>query len=223
LVEPVDDFSISNPPSHPLLLNDLAESFLESGFDIRQLEKRILMSATYQRTSTPKGTNKFDLRNYSRQIVRPLMAEVVLDCLNQALGTEEDFGRAGRKGATAIEIGTNKLSGDVGRAMQFFGRGNRKTICDCDRQTGGDLRQYIFLVNDDFVHKKIDQGTVRQMLLLDNDGIASELYLRFFARSPTADEVQIVKKHLTDSENRGTALLDLVWAMVNAREFLTNH
>jgi len=88
IVDPVDDFSVANPPSHPKLLNELADRFRETGFNIRQLEKQILMSATYQRSSTPHEFNRNDRRNFSRQYVRPLLAEVALDAINKALGTD---------------------------------------------------------------------------------------------------------------------------------------
>ena len=89
LVDPVDDFSVTNPPSHPKLLDELAQRFRRSKFDIRDLERHILTSDAYQRASTPNETNRDDHRNFARQHVRPLLAEVALDAINKALGTSE--------------------------------------------------------------------------------------------------------------------------------------
>ena len=48
IVEPVDDFSLANPPANPKLLDALAKDFIEHKFDIRQIERTILLSRTYQ-------------------------------------------------------------------------------------------------------------------------------------------------------------------------------
>ena len=91
LVNPVDDFSLANPPTNARLLDALAEDFVEHGYDIRKLERTILVSRTYQLGYETNATNKFDKNNYSHAYVRPLMAEEVVDVLNAALGVDETF------------------------------------------------------------------------------------------------------------------------------------
>ncbi len=223
IVDPVDDFSVTNPPSHPELLHDLAARFRESNFDIRELEKQILMSATYQRSASPNEFNGEDRRNFSRQYVRPLLAEVALDAVNKALGTSEDFGNFAREGALAIEVGTNQLSGDAERTLQVFGRGRRESTCDCDRRTESDLRQFIFLANDKSIIRKIQNGSIRNLLLLENDQLVRQLYLRILGRRPDVQEIDIGVKHLSEGAAREQAFDDLVWALLNTREFITNH
>src|SRR5206468_7821654 len=92
LVDPVDNFSVANPPTNARLLDALARDFIEHNFDIRYIERTILNSRTYQLSSTPNTTNQFDKNNFAHGYVRPLMAEVVVDVLNSALGTSENFG-----------------------------------------------------------------------------------------------------------------------------------
>ena len=222
-VNPVDDFSLANPPSHPQLMNQLAAEFRRSGFDIRKLEKRILMSAAYQRTSTPTKSNIADQRNFSRQYVRPLLAEVALDTINKALRTQQDFGRNARKNSLAIEIGSNKLTGAAGRVLQVLGRGERESLCDCDRRTENDLRQFTFLTNGKMIHKKISETPLRKLLKLENPELVDKLYLHFLGRKPTAAEASISLEHLFRMKRREQAFDDLVWALLNTREFLTNH
>src|SRR5205823_2941573 len=82
LVEPVDNFSVANPPSNAKLLDALAKGFVEHGHDLRWLERLILHSRTYQLSSTPNRTNLRDRTNYSRALARPMLAEVVVDVLN---------------------------------------------------------------------------------------------------------------------------------------------
>ncbi len=223
-VNPVDDFSMANPPSHPELLDKLALAFYDSKFDIRKLEKQILMSETYQRTSTPNQSNLTDNRNFSRQYVRPLLAEVALDTINKALATRQNFGQATRKNSLAIEIGGNKLTGHAGRILQILGRGKRESLCDCDRRTESDLRQFTFLTNDQAIHEKIAESPLRKKFLkLDDGQLVTRLYLQFLSRKPTAKEKQIALEHLKRAAKRDTAFDDLVWALLNTREFLTNH
>lgn len=223
LVDPVDDFSVTNPPSHPQLLDELAQRFRQSNFDIRDLEKRILMSAAYQRSAAPNESNRDDRRNYSRQQVRPLLAEVALDVLNQALGTTEDFGTVARQGALAIEVGTNEVPGEAGRALQVFGRGKREATCDCDRRYHSDLRQFVFLINDRSIMEKIKAGNIRELLTFGDRRLVDRLYLRLLGRRPDTAESAVGVSHLSDAERRETAFDDLAWALVNTREFITNH
>jgi hypothetical protein len=223
LVDPVDDFSVTNPPSHPRLLDELAQSFRESNFDIRDLERRILMSATYQRSATPNESNRDDRRNFARQYVRPLLAEVALDAVNKALGTSEDFGTVARQGALAIEVGTNQIQGDAGRALQVFGRGQRESTCDCDRRTENGLRQFIFLANDKSIVEKIQKGSIRELLALCDQNLVTQIYLRILGRNPDATEAEFAVRHLNDADSREAAFDDLVWALLNTREFITNH
>src|SRR5436305_595678 len=92
LVEPVDDFSVANPPTNARLLDALARDFVEHGYDVRHLERTILNARTYQLSAVPNATNKFDKNNFARGYVRPMMAEAVVDVFNDALGVAEKLG-----------------------------------------------------------------------------------------------------------------------------------
>src|SRR5205823_8466121 len=113
VVHPVDDFSLANPPSNPKLLDALAKEFVDSKYDIRKLERTILLSRTYQLSSTPNETNKLDKNNYSHCYVRPLMAEAVVDVLNAAIGVSENFGNDAPAGVRAVEVGASRVAGQV--------------------------------------------------------------------------------------------------------------
>src|SRR5262249_9470187 len=149
IVHPVDDFSLANPPSNGKLLDALATSFVETGYDVRALERAILRSRTYQLSSTANETNRFDRNNYARAYVRPLMAEGVVDVVNGALGTSEKWGPEVRPGARAIEIGASRVqNGAVAYAFRVFGRPPRSTACDCERAMEPGLPQKLFLMAD---------------------------------------------------------------------------
>ena len=91
LVDPVDDFRASNPPSHPELLDALAADFTRSGFDLRHLIRTIMASRTYQLAAEPNDTNAGDDTNFSHAIVRRLSAEQLLDSMSAALAAPLHF------------------------------------------------------------------------------------------------------------------------------------
>src|SRR5262249_18875876 len=134
LVEPVDGLSAANPPSHEGLLDALAKDFVEHGYDIRRLERSILQSRTYQLSSMTNASNARDRTGFAHALPRVLLAEVVIDALNGALGATEDFGPDVPQGAKAVEVAPSRLkNADLARIFRIFGRPARATICDCER------------------------------------------------------------------------------------------
>jgi hypothetical protein len=156
IVRPVDDFSPANPPTNARLLDALARDFVASKYDIRRLERRILESRVYQLSSTPNETNRSDLNNHSHSYVRPLLAEVVLDVLGDALGIPEDFGPDAPPGRRAIEVGSIRLGSlDASYALRVFGRSERSQPCDCERSTEPSLPQTLYRMADPVVLRKL--------------------------------------------------------------------
>src|SRR5262249_35733474 len=126
LVEPVDSFALGNPASNEPLLDALARDFVAHRYDIRHLEETILNSRTYQVSSRTNETNQLDRRNYSHGYVRPLMAEVVVDVLDDALGVTEAWKNDAPPGARAIEVGATRIANPtVAYCFRLFGRSPR--------------------------------------------------------------------------------------------------
>ncbi len=229
LVNPVDDFSLANPPTNSRLLDALAADFIKSGYDIRKLEHTILMSRTYQLSYVPNETNKFDKNNYSHAYVRPLMAEQVVDVLNAAMGVEEKF--TGQEeaplGTKMVELGSSRLNGSVAYALRIFGRPPRTTACDCERATEAALPQTLFRMTDVAVMGKFTAADGRVLKLakskLTNEELVDEAFLATLSRLPTAKERADGLDHLKDAKNRTEGVTDLIWALVNTREFILNH
>src|SRR5205085_336097 len=91
IVDPVDDFKSTNPPTHPELLKALAKDFGESGYDLKHLMRTIVQSRTYQLSATPNENNKDERINYSHAQPRPLEAAVLLDAITSTTGVPEKF------------------------------------------------------------------------------------------------------------------------------------
>ena len=156
LVDPVDNFSLANPPSNARLLDALARDFVAHKFDLRRLERTILNSRVYQLSSALNETNKLDRNNYSHSYLRPLLAEVALDVLNSALGVTENFGNDAPPGSRAIEVGASRVQGpNLALAFRIFGRPSRAVVCDCERVAEPSLPRTLYLMTDPAVLQKL--------------------------------------------------------------------
>jgi hypothetical protein len=228
LVNPVDDFSQANPPTNPRLLDALAKDFVESGYDVRKLERTILTSRTYQLSAKPTESNQFDKNNYARSYVRPLMAEQVVDVLNAAIGVDEQFGADAPAGKKMTEVGASRLTNaNLAYVLRVFGRPPRTTACDCERSAELALPQTLFRMTDPALTQKLRSPANRAAKLVrekKSDGEAvEELFLAALTRPPTDQEKAKAVEYVKGERNRTEALQDVMWALINTREFILNH
>jgi hypothetical protein len=226
LVMPVDSFSAANPPSNEPLLDALAKDFIEHNFDIRHLERVILSSRTYQLSSRPNATNAEDRGNYARAYARRLMAEVVVDALDAALGTIEDRGAGLPPQCRAIEVAPNRVRNEyLATIFRTFGRPARTTTCDCERSSEPAVPQTLFLMSDPALLKKLTAGRLPKLLAeKKTDGeVIEELFLATLSRTPDERERTAALAHVADKKDRTKAFAGVLWALINTREFILNH
>ncbi len=228
IVHPVDDFSLANPPSNQPLLDVLAHDFVQGKYDLRALERKILLSRTYQLSAIPNESNRFDRTSYSHAYVRPMMAEVMVDVLNAALGATETFGPEMPAGSRAIEVGASRVQNNtVNYAFRIFGRPPRTSACDCERAAEPGLPQKLFLMADPTVQQKLQapQGRVRRLLAAEKDDnkVLDELVLATLSRLPTPKERSRFADYRAAAKDRQSAFLDTMWALINTNEFVFNH
>ena len=227
LVDPVDNFSVANPPSNEPLLDALAQDFIAHKYDIRHLERTILLSRTYQLAALPNDTNKQERNLFSRSYPRRMMAEIVVDVLNCALGATENFGPEVPPDVKAIEVAPNRLqqNPNLANVFRLFGRPPRTSTCDCERASEPALPQTLYLMTDQGVLTKITDGRLKTLLASKktNEEIVEELYLATLSRLPSAREKQRLTEYVAGRPNRQAAFIDVTWALINAREFILNH
>jgi hypothetical protein len=226
LVDPVDSISVANPPSNERLLEALARDFVDHRYDLRHLERTILTSRVYQLTAVPNATNGQDRTNYSHAQPRRLMAEVVMDALNTALGTVEDFSNDAPKGARAIEVASNRVqSTNARQVFRIFGRPTRTATCDCERPAEPAVPQTLFLMSDPALLKKIESGRLKNLLVetKTDEEVLDELFLATLTRLPTEKEKTAALAHIDKSADRRNAFVETLWALINTREFILNH
>ncbi|MEQ8789820.1 MAG: DUF1549 and DUF1553 domain-containing protein [Pirellulaceae bacterium] len=229
VVNPVDDFNAANPPSNPQLLDWLAQDFIESGFDLKHLHRRILNSRTYQLSWQPNESNRLDERNFSHALLRRMPAEVVLDAINQVTGGWDDFGSSNApQGTRAINLAPSRLRGGGPEyALAIFGRPLRTQTCDCERSIETGLAQAMYLLNDEDVNAKIARkdGKLASQVeqIADDRALVEELYLGTLSRYPRDEEMLSSLEFLGQAKDRRQGAEDLLWSLLNLREFVFNH
>jgi len=225
IVEPEDDMRETNPPANPELLNSLSDHFIASGFDMKELIRTICRSRTYQLSALPNDFNANDKQNFSRYYPRRLSAEVLYDAFHIVTDTSENFGGmpAGTKAMQLVD------ASNATYFLQVFGQPKGDTACECERSMDANLAQSLHLLNGREIQEKIGREGARSARLATetarpDDERIRELYRWVFAREPNAEELEValayLKKH-ADNVRRGYE--DVVWALINTKEFQFNH
>jgi hypothetical protein len=151
IVEPVDDFRDSNPPANAELLAALADRFVQSGFDQKELIRTILKSRTYQLSSRSGPEGDREARYFARYPARLLSAEQLLDAIGAVTGVPEDFpGLPAR--TRAGQLPSPELGGHF---LKVFGQPSRETVCDCERGKEPKLTQPLTLLNGTLITQKL--------------------------------------------------------------------
>ena len=237
LIEPEDDVRDSNPPTNPELLAALEQHFIESGFDLKELVRIITRSSAYQISSVPNEHNLADRQNYSRFYPRRMQAEVLLDSIDDLTGAKTTFANL-PPGTRAVALPDNSYN-KASAFLQVFGRPNSTSVCECERVQSSSLAQSLHLMNSAEMKSKLAAAGGRAQQLATADASledrVKELYLAAFARKPRVNELQTAVKYVqtppTDAEGnpldeKQAALAnfrDLIWALINTKEFLFNH
>ena len=224
IVDPVDDFRASNPPTNGPLLDALAQDFRQHAFDLKHLMRTIMRSHVYQLSSLPNEQNVHDTQNYARAYRRRLPAEALLDAVLDATGTSQTL-QGMPAGSRATQAWNNRLSSHF---MDAFGRPNASADCPCERDTQTSVVQALHLMNAESLQKKIahKEGRAARLATSDRtpDKIVEELYLATYNRLPTAEERSIATAAFAAKDaTRQTAAEDVLWALLNSAEFVFNH
>jgi len=221
IIDPVDDLRTTNPPINPGLLDALTKDFVEHGFDVRHLMRRIVTSRTYQLSSIANETNQHDTMNFSHAIPRRIPAEALLDSLVQATGVAEQFGGA-PAGFTAAQLPDAEVTSEF---LALFGKPQRMEACECERDNESNMLQALHFINGNSILRRVTDPNSRVAQLLKanmtDESLIEELYLWSLARRPTPEETVVGQKHIQAyGTDRAAAAQDLMWGLLNSRDFV---
>lgn len=232
IIDPPDDLSPLNPPTHPELLEALCRGFIEHGYDLKWLHRSVLNSRTYQQSSLSTRDNAADHANYASFPLLRLPAEVLLDALDQATGTTENMDMKYYHWPAAlrtVEIPYTPRNEFVAFMIEQFGRPARNSSvqCDCERQSDASLLQVLSLANHPRVRQKIADpaGRVAEILKLTTDDRArvEEIYLSTVCRHPDDGEIQACLEYVREAASPELGWQGVMWSLINTREFLLRH
>ncbi|MBI2808154.1 MAG: DUF1549 domain-containing protein [Planctomycetes bacterium] len=223
LVEPIDDLRDSNPPTNPALWKALVGEFIAKKYDRKHLMRLILNSRAYQLSSATRPTNEKDQRFYSHYYARRLPSEVLHDAIYTLTGVADEFPGYPR-GLRAVQVPDPNALSPFFRA---FKRSERLTACACERASEVNLAQTLHLFGGDPNVGKIraSYGRLARMLKTQKTDreLIDELMTVALSRLPTEAERKRIDEHVARTNNRQVAFADLMWALMNTKEFLFNH
>lgn len=230
LVDPIDDVRETNPASNPELLQFLSKELIESGFDQKHLIKIITNSITYQLSSDPGlvlniGT---DL-TFARAKVMRYPAEVIIDAAHKSMSIESEFSDSFKSksaitmpGVDSVHLSKNPHEND--KFLKIFGKPARLTNSDAERSNETTLAQVFELTAGKTLNTILShqENKIGQLLKNGKDDleIIDELYWSILTRPPVDEEWSAFLSYLNLSSNRRSALEDVAWSLLNAKEFL---
>jgi len=222
LVEPVDDLRATNPPVNEPLLNALADYMRDLDYDLKAFTRTLLNSRVYQLASQTNVSNARDRQNFSHALDRALPAEVLLDAICQTTEVPHKFS-GWPVGVRAIQLWDNRMPSYF---LRVFGRPGRDSVCSCDRDQAPSITQALHLMNSTKITEKVHHrhGRARRLAESDKnpDEIIEELFLATLSRYPTKRERKLTRQTFAETDRR-TATEDILWALLNSREFISNH
>jgi hypothetical protein len=230
IVDPLDDMRVTNPPTNPELLDGLAKDLIDNKYSLKHLIKTICKSRTYQLSSVPNDFNKHDKHAYARYYPKRMAAEVLFDAVCQVTNVPTPF--AGLPTDTHAPKRAIMLPDESFQSyfLDVFGRPQRISACECERVSEANLAQALHLLNSDEVQNKLAAANGRADLLAKDTRPDAEkiedLFLWTFGRKPTAKDMEIAQAHIAkyaDKPNgKKVAYENILWALLNAKEFIFN-
>lgn len=223
LVDPIDDLRSTNPPSNLALMNALVDDLRSNRFNVKHLMRTIMNSRLYQLDSQPTAANASDTRFYSHYFVKRLSAETLLDGMDLATGVPTKHPNL-PLGTRAIELPDANTTNPL---LIVFGKPKRASVCECERSPDENLAQALHTLNGDILANKLadKQGRIAK-LVADNrtdEAKIAELYLSTLSRRPTQEEIDTAKAVIASSPTPTEAYQDLLWALINSKQFLFIH
>ncbi|HEX5270972.1 MAG TPA: DUF1549 domain-containing protein, partial [Gemmataceae bacterium] len=227
IVDPLDDMRVTNPPSNPELLDALAKDLADHKYSLKHLIKTICKSRTYGLGSEPNEFNKNDKQAYSRYYPKRMSAEVLFDAVCQVTGSPTQFAGLPQDAHApnrAIMLPDESYQSYF---LDVFGRPQRISACECERVSEANLAQALHLLNSEEVQGKIARSGGRADLLAKDPrpdaAKVEEVFLWALGRKPSAKHLALALENIqANTKNKKAAYENIIWALLNTKEFVFN-
>ncbi len=232
IIHEPDDIRPDNPAVNPRLLAYLEKELVKSRYDLRHIYRLILNSRTYQQSPIPRTDHPEAEALFAHYPVRRLDAEVLVDALCKISGTTERYTSAIPEPFTfipearrTIELADGSITS---KFLEMFGRPARDTGLESERNNNPSDAQRLHLLNSTHVQQKIERGRKLRRLVRSARGnrrrLVTSIYLALLSRYPTDVERATMERYYnSEVKNVRNATNDLVWALINTKEFLYRH
>ena len=231
IVNDPDDFRDNNPPSNPELLSFLENEFKTHNYDVRYMFRMILNSKTYQRSAVTNESNKTDESLFSHYRIHRLTAEQLIDAICDITDAPETYwSRVPEpftflpKDTRAVQLEDGTISTPV---LEMFGRPSRDISYESDRNNNLTMKQILYLLNSTQVTDKINKSKKLKSLtdqITSKEKLISGIYLLILNRFPLQSETSTTITYFAENKkDKYQNTSDLVWALINTKEFLFDH
>ncbi len=232
IINPPDDICASNPASNPKLLSFLEKELIKSNYNLRHIYRLILNSRTYQQSSIPQSNNPKAESLFAYYPVRQLDAEVLIDAICTITDTRENYDSAIPEPFTFIPNWNKTINLSDGSItspfLEIFGRPARDTGYESERKSNTTAAQRLHLLNSTHIQNKLLRSRKLKRIIRQTRGSRDEkiraIYINILSRYPTANELEVVREYLNSEQGSPKqAIMDIVWALFNSKEFLCKH
>lgn len=220
VVEPVDDLRSTNPPVIPLLLETIIAHWSAKNFRFQDLIKLIVTSKAYQQSSSFEAVAGNRLGFFNAMVPRELNGRVLVDAIRKV--TDQSSFLENDTNGSAIESWDHRTESF---ALDVLGRCQREEPCEDSGTSGGGLSKSLYLFNDPEFQIAIDSCATNKISSLSQnpENTISELYWQAYARPPSPKELQYWSERFENADSGVNLLSDMIWALLNSREFIWNH
>lgn len=236
-VEPADDLVEVLPDGKLQLrttpeLDALADAFRRNRYSVKALVRIICNSPAFQADwRTDENEQKLADKYFAVYVLHRLEPEVVVDALATITQAYDRYRSVIPEpftimpwGTPAVKIADGSISSG---ALDNFGRSPRDSGTLAETRLHITSAQRQWLLNSNILFNRL-QKVPRQLFgrrRLNTDQRIEELYLRILSRHPTKSEREVLRRRLKDipGKQRGRVWNDVVWALINTREFMLYH
>ncbi len=190
------------------------------------MARLIVSSQAFRRSAVSEPTARDPLggaRVFTGYPLRRMPAEVLLDALADVTGVPNKFDD---RQTEVIHSDRAVARPDVPTKAGFlttFGKPGRLLVCECERSSESSLGQSLILVNGLETREKLADSKNQLNRWLASDMSLPELietvYLTALSRLPTEDESKRMSEYITTSSDKRSSLEDVLWALLNSKEF----